>query len=264
MFYGNICVCKEEECDMINPMSLLGKHVVITGASSGIGRAACVQASKLGAMVSLVARNEEKLLKTKSLMEGDYHKLYSFDLQNTDGIEELIVSITKDSCSIDGIVHCAGVALTRPIRLTKPELVEQMTRLHYYAFVELIRASVAKKRMNEGGSIIGISSTAATHGDKAQGMYAAAKGAMNAVVPPFAKELAPRKIRVNTIAFGMVDTDMYQGFLDDGGSNESLLQNQYMGVIPVEYAGNAICFMLSDASKYITGGTFNYDAGLLH
>ena len=77
MCYGNICVCKEEECDMINPMSLAGKHVVITGASSGIGRAACVQASKLGALVSLVARNEEKLRETISLMEGDYHKLYS-------------------------------------------------------------------------------------------------------------------------------------------------------------------------------------------
>ena len=249
---------------MINPMNLSGKHVVITGASSGIGRAACIQASRLGARVSLIARNKEKLFETISLMEGDYHQQYSFDLQNIDGIEGLINLITKNSCPIDGLVHCAGISLIRPIKLTRPNLVEQMTRLHYYAFVELIRASVVKKRMNDGGSIVGVSSTAAIHGDKAQGMYAAAKGAMNALVPPFAKELAPKQIRVNTIAFGMVNTDMYQGFLNDGGSNDSLLQNQYMGVIPVEYAGNAICFLLCDASKYITGGTLNYDAGLLH
>lgn len=84
---------------------------------------------------------------------------------------------------------------------------------------------------------------------------------MNSIVHSFAKELAAREIRVNTIAFGMVDTDMYKGFLESGGNNEELLQDQYLGIIPPEYAGNAICFLLSDAGKYITGSTFNYDAG---
>ena len=246
---------------MINPMDLTGKHIVITGASSGIGRAASIQASKLGAHVTLIARNEEKLNETVSLMSGDMHNIVPADLTEIDKIDGLIADISERSGAIDGLVHCAGLGLNRPIKLAKPEFVEQVTRLNYFAFVELIRAAASRKRSNNGASYIGISSVAAVHGNKTQGVYSASKGAMNSIVHSFAKELAAREIRVNTIAFGMVDTDMYKGFLESGGNNEELLQDQYLGIIPPEYAGNAICFLLSDAGKYITGSTFNYDAG---
>ena len=246
---------------MINPMDLTGKHIVITGASSGIGRAVCIQAGKLGAKVSLVARNEEKLQETLALMEGNGHNYYSFDLNVINQIDDIISKIVEKDGSIDGLVHSAGLGLNRPIKLAKPEFVEQITRINYYAFVELIRAASYKKRSNNGASYVGISSVAAVHGNKTQGVYSASKGAMNAIVHSFAKELAPRSIRVNTITFGMVDTDMYKGFLEAGGNNEELLHDQYLGIIPVEYAGNAICFLLGDASKYMTGCTMNYDAG---
>ncbi|MBR2992351.1 MAG: SDR family oxidoreductase [Clostridiales bacterium] len=246
---------------MINPMDLTGKHIIITGASSGIGRAASIQASKLGAHVTLIARNEEKLNETVSLMSGDMHNIVPADLTEIDKIDGLIADISERFGAIDGLVHCAGLGLNRPIKLAKPEFVEQVTRLNYFAFVELIRAAASRKRSNNGASYIGISSVAAVHGNKTQGVYSASKGAMNSIVHSFAKELAAREIRVNTIAFGMVDTDMYKGFLESGGNNEELLQDQYLGIIPPEYAGNAICFLLSDAGKYITGSTFNYDAG---
>ena len=246
---------------MINPMELSGRHIVITGASSGIGRAACIQASKLGAKVSLIARNEERLKETLSLMEGEGHSIYTYDLNEINGIDNLMASIVESNGPIDGMVHCAGLGINRPVKMSKPDFVTMMTTIHYFAFVELIRAASARSRSNSGASYVGISSVASQRGDKAQGVYSAAKGAMDAVVHPFAKELAAKGIRVNTIAFGMVDTDMYKAFLDSGGDNEYLLNNQYLGVIPVEYAGNAICFLLSDASRYITGGTMNYDAG---
>lgn len=246
---------------MINPMTLEGKHIIVTGASAGIGRAVCIQASKLGAKVSLIARNEERLAETVSMMEGEGHAWYSYDLNEIDGIDALIAGIVEQNGTIDGMVHCAGLGINRPLKLAKPEFVEQMTKLHYFAFVELLRAAASRKRSNEGASLIGISSVAAAHGNKTQGAYSAAKGAMNAVVHAFAKELAPRGIRINTIAFGMVDTDMYKGFLESGGNNEELLQDQYLGIIPPEYAGNAVCFLLSDASRYMTGGTMNYDGG---
>lgn len=248
---------------MFNPMDLTGKHIVVTGASSGIGRATCIQASRLGAKISLVARNEEKLNETKSLMQGEGHKIYSCDLAEIDQIDGLISSIVKENGAIDGLVHCAGISINRPIKLIKPDFVERMTRINYFAFVELIRAAAAKKRSNDNASYVGISSVASIHGEKTQGTYAATKGAMNSIVHSFAKELSSRKIRVNTIAFGMVETNMYNEFLESGGNNEDLLQAQILGVIPSEYAGNAICFLLSDASKYITGGTLNYDAGFL-
>lgn len=252
-----------EDWTLINPMDLTGRHILITGASSGIGRSACIQASKLGAKISLVARNKERLRETLALMEGEGHGIFTFDLNETDGIDGLAASIVEKDGPLDGLVHCAGLGLNRPVKLAKPGFVEQMTRIHFYAFAELIRAASLKKRSNNGASYLGISSVAAVHGNKTQGIYSASKGAMNAVVHAFAKELASREIRVNTIAFGMVDTDMYQGFLESGGNNQELLREQYQGIIPVEYAGNAICFLLSDAARYITGGTMNYDAGAL-
>ncbi len=246
-----------------NPMDLTGRHVIVTGASAGIGRAACIQASKLGARVSLVARNAAKLDETLSFMTGTGHDSYVQDLAEIDAIDSLIAKIATERGAIDGLVHCAGMSANRMIKFSKPEFVEQIARINYFAFVELVRAAAAKKRSNDGASYVGISSVAAVRGDKTQGAYSASKGALNALVHVFAKELSVRKIRVNTVAFGMVDTDMYKSFLETGGNNEELLREQYLGIISPEYAAKAICFLLSDAAKYMTGGTLNYDAGVL-
>lgn len=248
---------------MINPLDLTGKHIVVTGASSGIGRATCIQASKLGAKISLIARNEDKLNDTLSEMDGTGHTIWKYDLNDVNGIENLIAQIAEHDGAFDGLVHCAGLGTNRPLKLTKPDFVSSMMNLHYFAFVELLRCASAKKRTNAGASYLGISSISAVRGDKTQGAYAAAKGAISSVVHPFAKELAEKGIRVNTVTFGMVETDMYKGFREAGGNNEELLQNQFLGIIPVEYAANIICFMLSDMSKYMTGGTLYYDAGTL-
>ena len=243
--------------------SLKGKHVLVTGASSGIGRETCVQLGKSGAKVSLVARDEERLKKTLDLMEGEGHRIYSFDLNRTDEIDSLTARITEDGGALDGLVHCAGVGGNRPLKLVKPACVEELMRIHLYAFAELIRTISVKKRLNDGGSLIGISSVASFHGEKTQGAYAAAKGAMNALVHSYAKELAVRRVRVNTIAFGMVKTEMHKDFIEAGGNETEVLQNQYLGLIPVSYAAEAICFMLSDSSKYMTGGALCYDGGYL-
>ncbi len=249
---------------MFNPMQLGEKHITITGASSGIGRAACVQASKLGARVTLVARSEERLKETLSLMEGNGHLYYIYDLNDVDGINALVKSIVENGGPLDGLVHCAGIGVLRPIKFNTPILMREMMQIHYLAFAELMRAAAAKNRSNKNASYIGVSSIASIRGDKAQGAYAAAKGAMNAIVHPYAKELAPKGIRVNAIAFGMVDTEMYRrDFLEPGGDNDAMLKEQYLGVIPPEYAGNMICFLLSDVSKYITGGTLVCDGGFL-
>lgn len=249
---------------MVNPMDLSGKHFIITGASSGIGRASCILASQLGAKISMTARNEERLRETLSLMSGEGHEYYIYDFNDINGIEALIKSIVDKNGTIDGLVHCAGICHNRPIKLDTPESVEKMLRISYFAFVEIIRTALSKKRTNKGASYLGISSVASMGGNKTQGAYASAKGAMNSLVHPYAKELAAKEIRINTIAFGMVDTDMYRrDFLDAGGDNEAFLREQYLGLIPVEYAAKAVCFMLSDASKYMTGGTMIYDAGFL-
>lgn len=246
-----------------NPMDLTGKHILITGASSGIGRSACIQASKLGAKVSLVARSEEKLKETISLMEGSGHEYFVFDLNNIEGIEGLIKIIFEKNGAFDGLVHCAGIAQNRPVKLNKPDFMLEIMRISYFAFAELMRSASFKNRSNENASYLGVSSVASIKGNKTQGGYAGAKGAMNALVHPYAKELAAKKIRVNVIAFGMIDTNMYKDFLSSGCNNDELFSEQYLGIIPVEYAGNAICFLLSDSARFITGSVFLYDAGVL-
>ena len=249
---------------MFNPMQLSEKHIIITGASSGIGRAACIQASRLGARVSLVARNEERLKETLSLMEGTGHSYYLYDLNDVEGIEALVREIVKGDGPLDGLAHCAGIAGIRPVKLMTPSFVLQIMQIHFFAFAELMRVASMKDRTNNGASYVGVSSTAAIRSMKAQGAYTAAKGAMNAIVHPYAKELAVKGIRVNTVAFGMVDTEMYRrDFLNAGGDNDAMLREQYLGVISTECAGNIICFLLGEVSKYLTGGTLVYDGGFL-
>lgn len=246
-----------------NPMDLDRKHILITGASSGIGQATCVLASKLGAVVSLVARNEERLKETLSVMNGEGHRAYTCDLVNVDGVQDLVKKIVSEQGAVDGMVHCAGIAANRPLKLSVPEFVTEMMNIHYFAFVELMRAVSKKRNCNDGASFVGISSVAGIQGDKAQGAYAAAKGAVQSVIHSFAKELSIRQMRVNSVAFGMIATGMYQTYIDGGGDPQELLGSQYMGVGEMQDAANIICFLLSDASKFITGTNLLADGGML-
>jgi NAD(P)-dependent dehydrogenase (short-subunit alcohol dehydrogenase family) len=248
---------------MINPMDLSGKHILITGASSGIGRETSITASQLGAKLSLVARSAERLNETLTSIARDINHAYSFDLRQLDGIENLIKMIVSENGPLDGLVNCAGIALNRPIKMVKPEFLQDVFSINFFPFVELVRAVTKKNMSNDGASFVGISSVAAFKGNKAQGAYAASKAATDAIIKPMAKELSERGIRVNTAAFGMIRTDMYKYFLDAGGDDELLKADQYLGVGEVEDAANVICFLLSGASRFITGTSLLADGGFL-
>lgn len=248
---------------MAELLSLNNKHVVVTGAYGGIGRELCFEISKLGASISMLGRDETKLYQLSNEIRGDNY-CYTCDLLNIESIGSITDEIVNNNGPIDGFVHCAGIAANRPLRMMKPDYVDNMMRIHYYSFIELIRNFASKGKSNPNASFVGVSSVAAARGDKSQGAYSAAKAAMDAVIHPIAKELSSKKIRVNTIAFGMVDTEMYnKDFLDLGCDNNELLKNQYLGIINPVKAAEAICFLLSDASMYMTGTTLNYDAGVL-
>lgn len=238
---------------MINPLDLSGKHILITGASSGIGRACAIQASKLGAKVTLIARREEMLQETVSLMENsDIHSYRVFDVSNTDEIEALVKEIVASEGAFDGFVHAAGIGQGRMLKQTKPGYVKNMYDIHTFAFFEFTRCLSSRKNLNQGASIVGISSVGAVKGNVSQCAYGSAKAAMNSFIIPAAIELAKRNIRINNVAFGMVKTEMYDEFLEFGGC-DSVMNRQYMGVIDVESAANSVIFLLSDACKYITG-----------
>lgn len=244
--------------------TLEDKHILVTGASAGIGRAICVMAAQLGAHLSLVARRENKLKETLAQMEGKGHQYFLCDLAKTDTIEPLVKDIVAAQGPLDGMMHCAGTVDARPLALMERTQVEALMSIHFYAFVELLRACSKKKHVRPGASFLGTSSVAATTGGKGQGSYAAAKGAVEASIGPFAKELAAKNIRLNAIAYGMIDTDMYHaGFLDIGGDNEDLLKTQYLGVGTPQDAAASACFLLSDTAKFITGTTMVVDGGTL-
>ncbi len=247
---------------MKNPMDMSGKHIIVTGASAGIGCAAAILLSQLGAKVSLVARSAERMQSTLLKMEGTAHQCFAVDLANLDGLEPMCKDIVEKSGMIDGFVHCAGIGKNRPIAISKPDFVDETMRLNFYAFLEMARVLSKKKYSCDGASLLAVSSVAALRGDRTQGAYAASKAALCGVIHPMAKEMAVRNIRVNAVAFGMIQTEMYEKFQAAGGNEESL-KSQYLGVGSCEDAANAICFLLSDASKFITGTTLVADGGYL-
>lgn len=245
---------------MIDIFGLENKHIVVTGASSGIGKETAKLLSQFGANVSLVARREELLRETVSELSGDKHRYYACDLSITDGIGELIDKIVCESGALDGFIHCAGIGVNLPVSMTKPETVDSVMKTNFYSFAEFIRFLAKRKNSNANASFVGVSSVASFKGDKSQGAYAASKAAMNAYIHPAAKELAGRNIRVNTVALGMIKTEAYQRFLESGGQ-DAALQNQYLGYGEPADAANLLVFMVSSASRLITGTTIICDGG---
>lgn len=251
---------------MINPMELTGKHILVTGASQGIGRETAIQICRLGAKVSLISRNEEKLIATLGLLDGKDNEVYPYDLKNIEDIEKLVKLIVSKRGAFDGLVHCAGIATMRPLSMTKYDFLHDMMLINFYAFVELVRCISKKKNHNKGASFVGMSSIASKAGDKSKIAYCASKSAMDAAVRCMAKELEPKKIRVNTVVAGLIKTDMYKEIIDkvgDDSVNLNVLDKQYMGMgEPLDIA-NSIAFLLSDASKFITGTGLIADGGYL-
>lgn len=247
---------------MIDVFGLENKHILVTGGSSGIGRETAILLSKLGANVSVIARREDELKETLSMMDGDNNHYYVCDLSDTEQIGDLIKSIVAESGAVDGFIHCAGVGVNLPVSMTKTEAIDSVMKTNFYSFAELIRFLSKRKNSNEGASFVGVSSVASLKGDKSQGAYAASKAAMNAYIHPAAKELSGRNIRVNTVAFGVIKTAAYEKYLEAGGT-EDALENQYLGYGTPTDAANLLVFMVSEASRLITGTTVVCDGGYI-
>lgn len=251
---------------MINPMDLTGKRILVTGASSGIGQEVAIHLSKLGATVALVSRNSENLRKTLEQMEGVGHLVFPFDLTDVDGIEGLMKKIVSEFGSLNGLAHCAGIGPMRLLKMSNYTFLNNVMKLNFYAFIELIRIMSKKKHYVEGASIVAISSVKSKQGDKSDIAYSASKGALDSAIRPLAKELAIKKIRINTVVPGFIRTSMYSQYVETIGDSEidnHITSRQYLGIgEPIDVA-NAIAYLLSNASKFITGTDMVVDGGYL-
>lgn len=245
---------------MYNPFSLQDKTILITGASSGIGKAIAIECSKMGAKVVITGRNENRLKETYGLLDGENHPNYIVaDLSNNEDIEAL----TKAMPKLDGLVNCAGLTRILPFQFATQKDFKEILEVNFFAPTEMTRLLTKSKKMNKDSSIVFISSVSGVYcSSPASSIYSASKGAVNGVIKGIALDLAPRGIRVNSVNPGMIDTDI---FLDSVISKEQLEEDAKRYPLkrygkPEEVAHAAI-YLLSDASRWVTGSSLLIDGG---
>ena len=244
---------------MQNPFSLEGKTILITGASSGIGKAVAQECAAVGATCIITARNEDRLTVTLSSMEGEGHQLLLADLSSTDSIERIVEQLPK----LDGVVSCAGIVETKILKFTEEDDLLRLFNTNAFSSIRLIRTLVQQKKLKKEASIVMISSISGVKcGYLGGSIYGATKGALEGFTKATALELAPQKIRVNTITPGMVETSL----LKDSEIDSELLEADKQKY-PLKRYGNpeeigySAVYLLSDATKWMTGTSLLIDGG---
>ena len=245
-----------------NPFSLEGKTILVTGASSGIGRQCVIDCAKMGANIVAMGRNEERLIELVAGIEGR-GVCYSFDLADLNGIKNIISSIVNENGKIDGFIHSAGIEVTNPLKLTKKEDFESLFRVNCLSAFEIVKHLCGVKTFNNGGSIVLISSITGIIARKGLSAYAASKGALISGAKVLALEMASRRIRVNTVAPGTILTPMMQKVLDSMSDNDKRkrVEGFPLGLGHTTDISNICIYLLSDASHWVTGQNFVIDGG---
>jgi len=250
---------------MNNPFSLEGKKIIITGASSGIGRATAVECSRAGATLLMLARNQERLEKTYQALAPGNHSLFSIDLSRYDETESIISDFSGSNGTIDGFVHSAGAEMTVPLKLIKPEHYEKLFSINVVAGLNLAKILIKKKCIDpaKGASFVFISSIRALYGQEAAIAYSASKGALSAGMRAMALELAPKKIRVNAILPAIVKTDMTNSLFATVPDEvrQKMSDAHPLGFGEPEDVAYAAIYLLSDAGKWMTGNNLILDGG---
>ena len=241
------------------------KHILIVGASGGIGSAISKKLAIEGTRLSLMARNKDSLEKLKGELEGTGHHIFVADMNETENISLVVDDLVSQMGPLDGLVYCAGITKDRPLRQFKPAVVSEVMRVNLLSFIEIVRCCTGVGHFNEGMKIVGISSNASTIGETAHTAYAASKAGMDAAVRCMAKELSGKGINVNTIQPGMIDTEMYHSFLssfrDPEEANNALIKRQYLGVGKPKDVAELTVFLLSSSAGFITGTSIPIDGG---
>lgn len=246
---------------MYNPFSLDNKSILITGASSGIGRSTATECSRLGARVFITGRNEERLEKTWNDLDhsASAHGKYILDLTDEGAINEMVEGIPN----IDGLVHSAGITKTLPVQFCDSKNMQDIFNVNFFAPVALTRLLLKKKKLNRNSSIVFISSIdGPITGHVGNAIYSSTKGAVSAVVKNMAVELAAKNIRVNAVLPGQIETPLIH---NTGISDEQLIADK--NLYPLKRYGEprevalAIIYFLSDASMFTTGAGLVIDGG---
>ena len=239
------------------------KKYLITGATSGIGLATCKKILSNGDIVFAVGRNNSKLSDfRREYDENSFHFLI-FDLSKISLIESIFNDLIVDGIKFDGFVHCAGIEETMPLTLYSPEKILNIFEINVFAAIELIRVFSKKKYSNDGASIIFFSSVMGVLGQQGKVGYCSSKSAILGLTKSSALELAKRKIRVNAVLPGVVNTPMTQKLFSqiEQTNIDSIKAMHPLGIGEVEDIVPAIEFLLSDGSRWLTGQNIIIDGG---
>ena len=250
---------------MYNPYSLAGKVILITGASSGIGRMTAIECSKLGASIIVTARNEQRLLEVYSKLDtstSQVHKMVLADLDSDDGLKTLIDQIDE----VNGVSSNVGIAPgATPIKFISDEAVEKVWQVNTLSQVRLIRDLCKKKKIKKNSSIVFTASvggvTAFNIGNSVYGM---SKAALDSFMKFCAVDLSSRGIRCNAVCPGMIKTPMNDGAgaINDEDYKKDMEHYLLKRYGKPEEVAWATAFLLSDASSFITGVSLLVDGGL--
>jgi NAD(P)-dependent dehydrogenase (short-subunit alcohol dehydrogenase family) len=250
---------------MNNPFSLQSKVILVTGASSGIGRSCAIVLSKLGAKVIVQGRNEMELKATLDQMKNQsIHEEIVFDFSNFEEIEEKFKSVLNKFGKIDGLVHCAGISSTTPIRVLNASKMDAFFKINVISGIQLIKLLSKTQYVNEkGASYVLISSIMGHVGEVGKTIYSASKGALLSASKSMDLELAPKKIRVNCVSPGVILTpiNLNQSYTQTEESLEETSNLHSLGLGKVEDIAHAAAYLLSDAAKWVTGTNIMVDGG---
>jgi len=242
-----------------NPFSLNGKTILVTGASSGIGKSIAVECSKMGANLIISARNKIRLNETFELLEGNNHQQYCADLTNPEDLQSLVQFLPK----LDGFVSNAGIAKPQILQMSKVEDINNVFEINTLVPVYLTRLLVQDKKLNKSASLVYISSINGNNcSSYGSSIYAASKSALTGFIKGVSLELASRNVRVNSINPGMIETDFFK---DSNIGAEELEKDKLKYPLkrygrPEEVAFAAV-YLLSDATLWVTGSSLLIDGG---
>ncbi len=242
-----------------NPFVLTGKTVLITGAASGIGRATALECAKLGAKCVITGRRADALQAVYDELEGEGHQQILAELTSEEDLKRLVGEVD----SLDGLVLCAGKALMLPFPFCTREKHDEVFNINFFSPVELLRLLTKKKKLNKDASVVFVSSIGGNSCFAVgSSVYGASKAALSTAMKFYAKELAPKKIRVNTVNPGMVWTKL--------SAKRQLTEEQVQTNIQLyplkrygepEEIAHGVAYLLSDAASWITGHELVIDGG---
>lgn len=243
----------------MNPFSLENKTILVTGASSGIGRQCAICISRMKGTVVITGRNKKELQQTMKLLQGKRHRMIQADLTSQKDISEL-----ADKCTVlNGAVHCAGLAEPFPCKFLNEETLEQSLRINFKAPVLITSGLLQQRKMAEKASLVFLSSISVSFPARGLAAYSSSKAALEAYSKTLALEMADKKIRSNVIAPAMIETGQYEYYKTFASSKRigNTEKRHLLGPGEPDDVANAAIFLLSDASKWLTGQTISLDGG---